>query len=143
MDITYTPEGQEPQVWSFNSGRVRTAEAEQIEARSGMKYEEWAVAIQAGSARARRVLLWHLMRRDHPRLRFEDTPDFYMDELVLEYDVAELRDLLSALDDPNADLDEKASTKARGLIEAEIEKAEARGELGKAPTSSPSETTTA
>lgn len=143
MDVTYTPEGETAQTWNFNSGRVRTVEAEQIEARSGMRYEEWVLAIQAGGARARRVLLWHLMRRDHPKLRFEDTPDFYMDELVLEYDATELRELLARLDDPSIELDEEAASKVRVLLTAEIEAAESRGDLGKAPASPDSETPTA
>lgn len=143
MDVTYTPEGGAAQTWNFNAGRVRTAEAEQIESRSGMRYEEWVLAIQQGSARARRVLLWHLMRRDHPRYRFEDTPDFYMDELVLEYDAAELGELLARLDDPSIELDDEAASKVRLLLTSEIEAAKARGDLGKAPASPDSETPTA
>ncbi len=143
MDVTFKPEGQEPQVWGFNSGRVRAVEAEQIEARSGMKYEEWVVAVQQGSARARRVLLWHLIRRDHPKVRFEDTPDFFMDELEIEYDAAELRELLARLDDASADIEEAAAEKLRLLLTTEIAKAEERGDVGKAPTSKPSESTTA
>ena len=143
MDVTYKPEDGSVQRWSFNSGRVRTGEAEQIEARAGMRYEEWVLGVQSGSARARRVLLWHLLRRDHPKLRFEDTPDFYVDELVVEYDVVELRDLLARLDDPKAPVKGEAAEQLRELLTAEIEAAAARGDEGKDLASPSSETTTA
>lgn len=143
MDVTYKPEDGSVQRWSFNSGRVRQSEAEQIEAKAGTRYEEWVLDVQSGSARARRVLLWHLIRRDHPKFRFEDTPDFYVDELVVEYDAAELRELLGRLDDPKAPVKGEAADRLRDLLAAEIAEAEARGESGKDPVSPSSETTTA
>ena len=79
MLVTYRPEDNADGVreWEFDPDRVRQSDAEMIEKRSGLpSWTKWVEAIQAGSASARRVLLWHLMRKEHHTLRLEDTPDF-------------------------------------------------------------------
>ncbi|GGS87673.1 hypothetical protein GCM10010156_52740 [Planobispora rosea] len=93
MFVTYRPEDGAEQKWIFDPRRVRASQAEAIEKRAGEPWDAWLVAVQAGNMRARRVLLWHLLRLDHPALKFEDVPDFYAGELVVEHSVAELTEI--------------------------------------------------
>jgi len=93
MRVTYAPEGGAEQVWDFDPKRVRASEAEAIERRAGESWDAWLLNVQSGQMRARRVLLWHLLRRDHPTLRYEDTPDFFAGEVVVEHTRAELEEI--------------------------------------------------
>ena len=108
MQVTYapegTPEGTAPRVWEFDPNRVRAVRAEMIEKRYGNRYAEWVTNVQRGEARARRVLLWHLMNLDHPHLKLEDVPDFMMGEVEVDYAISDLQRLRvevseSAMDD--------------------------------------------
>jgi len=93
MRIAYTPKNPadgDAQTWDFTPGRIRASEAETIEKRYGGRWEDFLGDVKGGSMRARRVLLWHLLRTAHPGLKFEDTPDFYADELKCTYSYAEL-----------------------------------------------------
>jgi len=97
MRVTYQPEGERPQTWEFNPDRVRASDAELIEKRYGDKWDVWRSDVISGGMRARRVLLWHLLRigpHGHPLLRYEDTPNFYTGELKVEYSSAELRQVI-------------------------------------------------
>lgn len=93
MFVTYRPEGGEERRWVFDPKKVRASKAEMIEKRAGENWDAWLVSVQAGSMRARRVLLWHLLTLEHHGMRFEDTPDFYAGELVIEHSVSELLDI--------------------------------------------------
>jgi hypothetical protein len=89
MRVTYKPDGQAPRSWLFRPGRVRASECEIIEKRwrghgSPETYDGWAAAIIQGSARAERILLWHLLRLELHTLRLEDV-DPYKDELLIEF----------------------------------------------------------
>lgn len=138
MHVTYKPEGQEPQRWEFNPGRVRQSEAEIIEKRFGGNWDVWRNEVRSGSARARKVLLWHLLRREHHALRFEDTPDFFMDELLVEHSVAELVELRERIE--KANLDAETREQIMTGLDIEITDATAREEglggddAGKAPS---------
>lgn len=90
MIIVYSPEDGDKQQWEFTPGKVRAGEAERIEKRYGANWTEFLQGVNTGSIRARRVLLWHLIRRDHPTLRWEDTPDFYAGELSVDMSLTEL-----------------------------------------------------
>lgn len=90
MKVTYAPAGEPVQVFDFNPDKVRVAEAELIEKRFGGTFQEFRAAVTSGNAKARRVLLWHLVRRTHHTLRYEDTPDFQFGELVCEHTRGEL-----------------------------------------------------
>lgn len=37
------------------------------------------------------MLLWHLLREQHPTLRYEDTPDFRRKQLKVEFSRGELK----------------------------------------------------
>lgn len=97
MKVNYKPEDPadgDPREWSFNPARVRSAVCIVIEKQWGKgDYDDWRDAVLKGDTAARRVLLWHLLKQENATLRFDDTPDFYYDELVVEADVVELRAL--------------------------------------------------
>lgn len=107
MEVTYKPEGSqetEHRTWEFDPNRVRAVRAEMIEKRYGNRYAEWVTNVQRGEARARRVLLWHLMNTEHPQLKLEDVPDFMMGEVEVDYALSDLQRLRrevaeSAMDD--------------------------------------------
>lgn len=92
MIVTYTKTGEEPRTWTFNPEDVSESTAEVIERRFGTDsptYEAWQQGIHQGMARARRVLLWFLLWRDHPALRFEEV-DPKRSELKVEFTVSEI-----------------------------------------------------
>lgn len=119
MIVTYSPDGQEAQVWSFNARRVRESRIEMIERRlgklvgekGGVPYDQFQVDLMQGSASARRVLLWHLLSLEHPSLRIDDV-DPLRGELEVEptkQELAEWRDTFVAIggeseDDPQREL---------------------------------------
>lgn len=90
MKITYAPAGGQPKVWDFQPAETSQPDAEEIERRYGKLWDEFLEDLRKGGSRARRVLLWHLQRREHPTLRYEDTPVFKMGELSAEFSVDEL-----------------------------------------------------
>lgn len=138
MLVKYTPEGQsEPTEWDFNPDRVRSIDAEMIEKRSGLNYSKWVEAIQAGSAHARRVLLWHLQRKDHHTLRLEDV-DFFMGDLEIDYSVADLQKLRAQVD--ASAMDDVSKRDMLDRLDLEIANRLGKDELtaddlGKAPSS--------
>ncbi|MET9301786.1 hypothetical protein ABZX66_20930 [Micromonospora aurantiaca] len=126
MHVTYSPADGETQRWEFDPGKVRASQAELIEKRFGGNWDSFRTEVQAGSIRARRVLLWHLLTREHHTLRFEDTPDFYAGELVVEHSAQELGQLKDRLMKANlADSDREQMLIA---LDIEISEAIARGE---------------
>jgi phosphodiesterase/alkaline phosphatase D-like protein len=104
MFVTYTPQDPadgEPREWTFTAGRVRASEAQLLEREFGENWDNFTMGVQSGSMKARRVLLWHLLRRDHPMLRFDDVPDFFADELTVEMEVAELAPMIDRISKAN------------------------------------------
>lgn len=75
----------------FNPQRIRQSRCEMIEKRYGARYSEWVKEVQAGEAKARRVLVWHLLSLDHPTFKMEDVPDFMFGELEVDYSVSDLQ----------------------------------------------------
>jgi hypothetical protein len=93
MFVTYAPEDPsdgDRQEWTFKPGRVRASEAQVLQRQFGENWDAFALGVQSGDIHARRVLLWHLLRLEHPTLAFKDVPDFFTEELTVEFDSAEL-----------------------------------------------------
>ena len=89
MILVYAPADGDEQRWEFQLGRLRVMEIEAIEKRTDMAYDtEFRENLLKGQVRARRALLWTMLRRQHPTLRFDDV-DFAADELRLEFDRSE------------------------------------------------------
>lgn len=143
MYVTYTPEDGDKREWSFRPGRVRVSEQVLIEKKSGMRWDEWVSNCKMGNASARRVLLWHLLRLEHPHYRFEDVPDFYADELLVELSVPELLEAREMFVKSGA-ADREDGRQMLDMMDAEIEESRAKygdGESGKANSAtSPSDT---
>lgn len=135
MIVTFSPADGDRQQWEFDPDRVRQSEGEIIEKRFGGTWAEFRGAVQTGNLRARRVLLWHLIRRAHNNLRYEDTPDFYVGELVVEHTREELVALRERIE--RASLDEDRRREVLDALDMEIGIAPAGGDgAGKVPSNS-------
>ncbi|MFD9706213.1 hypothetical protein [Lentzea sp. NPDC059081] len=93
MFVTYSPDDGDVQQWEFAASEVTASQAEEVERAYGEPWDQFLVAVFSGGIRARRVLLWHLMRAEHPTLLYADTPDFKVGELECEFDKTELQQL--------------------------------------------------
>lgn len=147
MFVTYKPEDGDRQEWTWNPGRVRASEGQALLRTFGeTSWDMFVQGVRQNDLHARRVLLWHLLRRDHPMVKFADTPDFFADEMEVEFSAAELADILEKVSTGPAPSAQKAQ--AIEVLTAELEVARAREEMegleGKAlpPTSSTESTTT-
>ena len=93
MRLTYSPEGATPQTWDYDPAKLLSSEAIAIEKATGMEFDgEYQASLLKGSIAARRALLWVLLKRGEPTLKFEqiDPPTGAM---ALEYTRPELVDL--------------------------------------------------
>jgi hypothetical protein len=141
MHVIYKPERPEDgdrQEWDFNPGRVRASQAEMIEARFGGTWDEFRARLFQGSMKAQRVMLWHLFNLTHPGFRFEDVPDFYSDELVMSYSVAELTKLREAFEQASLPADAREAMLA--AVDKEMTAAAEREGTSADPGKAPSET---
>jgi hypothetical protein len=126
MFVTYTPAGETPREWVFKPGDMLNRESEQIEKVTGLTWEEFLQQLQKGLTMARRALLWTLLRRDHPVLRFSDI-EFRQGELAVDYDRGELEEMRAGLLEPGAQA--RAEKSGQDLdamlaaVEAQMEKA--------------------
>lgn len=140
MHVTFAPEDGDRQEWNFKPGRVRASEAQVIEKQFGGNWDEFAMGVQSGNIKARRVMLWHLLRLEHPMLRFQDVPDFFADELLVEFTVEELapmRDRLQKATLPEDQRDQVLAALDLAMSEA-MEREATNAELvGKAPSPTP------
>lgn len=85
MFLIYQPEGQdEPTRWRYNPKKLMSVEREDIERRTGRNYTQFTTDVLQGNSLCRRALLFTMLRREHPKARWEDV-DFAWDELTLEY----------------------------------------------------------
>ena len=133
MILIYRPDGQEEQRWEFQPGKLRSAECEAIEKRTGMPYgSEFKEKLLQGNTAARRALLWTMLRRTHHTLRYDDV-DFADEEVQIDFDRDEWQRLYDELKD-NVGLTDEEREFRLAMVGAEIAKldAEDAGEVGKA-----------
>jgi hypothetical protein len=101
MIVTYRPVGaKKPWVWEFDPATVPLSAADMIERRYSAdrpSFDQWLAAVQGGSARARRVLLWYLQWLEHPKIRLEDV-DPPRSALEVEYTKAEIQDMIDSVE---------------------------------------------
>lgn len=90
-----TPEAQE---FVFIPGKCSNFDAESIESETGWTWDEFLMYLQKGSIKARRALLWILLRRVHRSIRFKDVR-FTPAEVTVEYDAAELEETRRSVED--------------------------------------------
>lgn len=93
MDVKYDPEDGSPvRTWTFDPEDLLRSEAAAMEkAYGGVALEVLINDLRIRNAKARAVLLWHLLKQDHPHLKFPDTPDFRMRQMTVEMSSAELK----------------------------------------------------
>jgi hypothetical protein len=65
MFVTYSPAEGDVQEFTFYPRRLRLSEQERIEKQYGGTFGQWSIAINQGDAKARRILLWFLLTREH------------------------------------------------------------------------------
>ncbi|MFG2899523.1 hypothetical protein ACGFZH_20880 [Streptomyces zaomyceticus] len=120
MYLVYQPEGQtEPTRWRYNPRRLMTVERETIERLTGKNFSEFTGAVLQGNSSCRRALLYTFLRRDHPKIKYEDV-EFFWDELKLEYSKQEWEGMR---DRAVADLVGAERDQALAQFEAEIAEA--------------------
>jgi hypothetical protein len=56
-------------------------------------FEMWLELVRVGNIKARTILLWYLLQRDHPKTALNDVPDFKRKQLQVQMSVAELQEL--------------------------------------------------
>lgn len=95
MFLIYTPDGEEEQRLLYKPRRMMSAEREVLERRTGRDFSDFTTAVLSGNSLCRRALLWVLLKRTHPTLRFEDV-DFAWDDLRLEYSKQEYQAMRDA-----------------------------------------------
>ena len=144
MFVEYDPQdGTGKQTWEFDPDDVLQSDAEEIEKAYGQAWEVWLHGLRIREAKARRVLLWQMLREKHReaggriKLRFADTPDFRMRQVTVHMSSAEIREMDSlfrpTIKDPDV-LEQYDAAFQRDLNEAlEREGKAIEGEIELAP----------
>lgn len=88
--FVYQPEGvKKPKKWDFDPTRLMSPEAEAIERHTQMTYADWAQAVEGGSILALHGLLYVLLKRDDPTLKW-DAVVFSLSEIDWELSADEI-----------------------------------------------------
>jgi hypothetical protein len=96
MFVTWQDGENPPVKFEFDPDDVTNKEGQEIEKAMGgnaPSFEAWLGLVQIGNMKARAVLIWHLLKRDHPRMPFTDVPDFRRKQLKVEMSVRELTEM--------------------------------------------------
>ena len=117
MRIVYAPHDGEKREWDWKPAAMASHESEAIEDATGWGWYEYVQRFIAGSTLARRALLWVLLRREIPRLQF-DQVRFTLDEFIDEYDDEEISRGQAALESASSGdaLDDAARERFRELL---------------------------
>lgn len=116
MLIIYTPEGGERREWEYKPMKLRSNEAEAIERHTGWAYQEFGEQFMQGSVMARHALLFVLMRRTNPTLKYGDV-SFALDEFDIDLDPTERAATIEALQEKGDDLTEEQREALQELID--------------------------
>lgn len=135
MFVTYTPENGDPQVWEFDPEDEWSDDMILVEKQFGGTWLEFVAGCGSGDVAARRVLIWHLTRREHPTLSFRDLPRFKGKQVLIEQSVAELEANRAAWEMAGGPAKENGDLLA-AMFETEI--ATARAKFGDGPGKVPS-----
>ena len=128
MWIYYEPADQDKQEWWISLDDLGDVEAEMIEHRSGYPWAEFHGKLLQGDIRARRSLLWTLLRRQHHTLRYEDV-HFRTGQLRVELDAREQGEIVAEMGKRRLTETEQ---RAMEMMQEQIESGEARPAPGKA-----------
>lgn len=119
MRLIYAPEGAEPQSWDFEPRKIMSPEAELIERHTGWTFDEFGQQFLKGSTLARHALLYVMLKRKTPGLRFDDV-QFAMGEVDVVFGDDEMRAFRAALEEKrdSVGLDEKEQAALDALLES-------------------------
>lgn len=95
MQFVYKPEGAERR-WDFDPMKLMNVEAEAIERHTGMTYGDWTEKVTEGSMLALHGLLFVLLKRESPTLKWAEV-EFSLSEVDFEIDDGEKAEILAAL----------------------------------------------
>jgi hypothetical protein len=96
LKVIYTPEGADPREWDFDPGKMHDVEAIEIEKRTGLTYVEFGERFLKGSILARKALLFVLMKRTIPTLKWDEL-QFTISEVEVNFDAEEKAQIVGAL----------------------------------------------
>ena len=116
MNIALKSENLGTYEWpSFKPNKIMSTEAEAIEGVTQMTFVQWGQALLNGNALCGRALVWVLLKRQNPNLRFKHV-DFPIDELSVELDDEEKAKIRAELrtNDDLSDEDKKQIMLALG-----------------------------
>jgi hypothetical protein len=102
VKIVYSPRDGERREWTWKPSELPSHEAELIEDAMDLPYQAFVAKWLSGSTRARRALLWVLLRRDVPALEFGQVR-FLLDELGGDFDDEEIANMRARLNEPEPD----------------------------------------
>lgn len=105
MILTYSPEGEDAMKWNIRFKDFRRSDADEIQKLSGMKFGPFQDAVSVGGdASALAVLVFVMLRKTHPVLRFQDF-DPRLGDMDLSFDADELAQVREKLVADGADPD--------------------------------------
>lgn len=109
MIVIYSPDEGEQQRWLFSPRTLMAVEAEAIERVTGLTFMEFGQALVRGSMAALRALVWVLLKRQEPTLKFADV-DFPIGAVTTELDDDERAKAAERIRaDPDLDDEDKAA----------------------------------
>ncbi len=121
MQFVYKPEGAEPRRWDFNPAKLMSPEVEAIERHTALAFGEWINQVGRGSFVAIHGLLYVLLKRTHPTLKWDEV-QFCMEDIDFEMNAEERAEALAALEEkathgPLGEADSAALAELRDLAE--------------------------
>lgn len=134
MKFVYSPEGEPVQSWTYNPRKVRASEAEMLERRVNMPWDQFNQQLAQGSVLCRRALLWHFLTKTHPTLKFEDV-DFAIGELTLKYDRSEYALIRKNVEETTLPAGTPEEAREAVLAQLDVAAQDAEDPEGKAPAS--------
>lgn len=122
MKLVYAPEGAEPREFDFDPSRLMSPEIEVIERQTGMTYGQWIEAMGNGSFTAFHGLLYIMLKRTAPTLKWNDV-QFSVSDIDFQMDDEEAAALRKALEDKRQThgLDDIEEEQLRSLIAEGVE----------------------
>lgn len=105
MRLIYKPEGGEEKSWDFKPEKLLSPEAEAIEKVTDWTFEQFGEKFIAGSTTAKRALLWVMLKRESPTLRYTEV-SFALGEVTTDFDAEERGKMREELD-TNTDLNDE------------------------------------
>lgn len=133
MLFVYKPEGATPRKWDFNPQKLMSPEVEVIERFTGLSFSHWIEAVGEGSFTAIHGLLFVLLKRQAPTLKWDEV-QFCMDDIDFELEPHEKAQLRKELEAKAADkgLSPDEENTLRGLVEEGVGNDQPAGPLAEA-----------